>query len=114
MAQRVLTFKKKTRLTVTNIHSKLLNSHSVHPRLSDVGVGGVEAPTNYSKRRGWTGPQLLEGVAGKEGTWLYLGGCSFYIKINQNLKYLMTKKLMIKNIFLCQLRIQTGKFQLRM
>ena len=114
VAQRVLSFKKKTRLTVTNMHSKLLNSHSVHPPLSDVGGGGVEAPTNYSKRRGWTGPQLLEGVAGKEGTWLYLGGCSFYIKINQNLKYLMTKKLMIKNIFLCQLRIQTGKFQLRM
>ena len=65
MAQRVLSFKKKTRLTVMNMHSKLLNSHSVHSPLSD--GGGVEAPTNYSKRRSWTGPQLLEGVAGKEG-----------------------------------------------
>ena len=102
VAQIVLSFKKKTSLTVMNMHSKLLNSHSVVPPLSD--GGGVEAPTNFSKRRG-----LLR----KRGVTLFReGGCSFHIKINQNLKYLMTKKFMSKNIFLCQLRIQTGKFQL--
>ena len=34
MAQRVLSFKKKTKLTVMNMHSKLLDNHSVHPPLS--------------------------------------------------------------------------------
>ena len=33
VTQRVLSFKKKTRLTVMNMLSKLLNSHSVHPPL---------------------------------------------------------------------------------
>ena len=54
VAQRVLSFKKKTRLTVMNMHSKLLNNHSVYPFLS-TGGRGVEPPTNFSKRRrgGW-------------------------------------------------------------
>ena len=95
VAQRVLSFKKKTRLTDMNMHSKLLNSHSVHPPLSDGGGGRVEPPTKFSKRRGLTGPSLLEGVT------LFMGGCGFHIKINQNLKYLMAKKFMSKNIFLC-------------
>ena len=99
VAQRVLSFKKKTRLTVMNMHSKLLNSHSVHPPLS--GGECIEPPTKFSKRGGLTGPQLLEGVAGKDGVTLFRDGCSFHIKINQNLKYLMAKKFMSKNIFLC-------------
>ena len=37
VAQRVLSFKKKTRLTVMNMHSNLLNNHSVHPPLSAGG-----------------------------------------------------------------------------
>ena len=37
VAQRVLSFKKKTSLTVMNIHSKLLNNQSVHPPLSAGG-----------------------------------------------------------------------------
>ena len=49
VAQRVLSFKKKTRLAVMNMHSKLLNNHSVHPLLS-AGGRGVEPPTNFSKR----------------------------------------------------------------
>ena len=72
MAQRVLSFKKKTRLTVMNMHSKLLNSHSVHPPLSD--GGRVEPPTKFSKRGGLTGPQLLEGGD------FFQGGCNFHIK----------------------------------
>ena len=75
VAQRVLSFKKKTRLTVMNMHSKLLNSHSVHPPLSD--GGRVEPPTKFSKRGGLTGPQLLEGVAGKEGVTLIRRGLQF-------------------------------------
>ena len=47
VAQRVLSFKKKTRLTVMNMHSKLLNSHSVHPPLSE--GEDVEPPTKFSK-----------------------------------------------------------------
>ena len=34
VTQRVLIFKKKTRLTVMNMYSKLLNKHSVHRPLS--------------------------------------------------------------------------------
>ena len=65
VAQRVLSFKKKTRLTVMNMHSKLLNSHSVHPPYSD--GEGVEPPTKFSKRRGLTGLQLLQGVCSERG-----------------------------------------------
>ena len=43
VAQRVLSSKKKTKPTVMNMHSKLLNNHSVHPPLSagdGEGMGG--------------------------------------------------------------------------
>ena len=50
VAQRVLNFKKKTRLTVMSMHSKLLNNHSMHPLLS--AGDGVEPPTNFSKTKG--------------------------------------------------------------
>ena len=46
VAQRVLSFKKKTRLTVMNMHSNLLNSRSVHRPLS---AGPDESPTKFSK-----------------------------------------------------------------
>ena len=76
VAQRVLSFKKKTRLTVMNMHSKLLNSHSVHPPLSD--GKGVEPPTKFSKRGGsMTGPQLLEVVCWERGGWIFSGGAIF-------------------------------------
>ena len=74
VAQRVLSFKKKTRLTVMNMHSKLLNSHSVHPPLSD--GGRVEPPTKFSKRGSLTGPQLLEGVCWERGGDFIQGGRS--------------------------------------
>ena len=50
VAQRVLSFKKKTRLSVINMHSELLNNHTVHPPLS-AGTGGMfEPPIKFSKR----------------------------------------------------------------
>ena len=51
--------------------------NSVHPPFLQ---GRVEPPTKYSKRMGLTGPQLLEGVAGKEGGDFFQGGCNFHIK----------------------------------
>ena len=93
LAQRVLSFKMKTRLTVMNMHSKLLNNHSVHPPLSARGGGWGEPPTKFSTEGGvWQGLNFWRGFAGKEGVTLFRGGCNFYIKINQNLKYLMAKK----------------------
>ena len=42
------------------------------------GVGGVEPPTKFSKRGGGLrGPQLLEGVAGKEGVTFFRGFAIF-------------------------------------
>ena len=46
VAQRVLSFKKKTRLTVMNMHSNLLNSRSVHRPLS---AGGMNLQPNFQK-----------------------------------------------------------------
>ena len=51
--------------------------NSVHPPFLQ---GRVEPPTKFSKRVGLTGPQLLEGVAGKEGGDFFQGGCNFHIK----------------------------------
>ena len=48
VAQRVLRFKKKTRLTVIDMHSNLLKSRSVHQPLSPGGVD--EPPTKFLKR----------------------------------------------------------------
>ena len=39
----------------------------------------IEPPTRFSKGRGLTGSQFLEGVAGKEGV-TFSGGYSFYMK----------------------------------
>ena len=65
VAQRVLSFKKKSRLTVMNMHSKLLNNHSVHPSFS---AGGLNLQPNLKKGGvGLTGPQLLEGVCSERG-----------------------------------------------
>ena len=49
-------------------------SHSVHPPPLPF-CRGVEPPTKLSKRgQDLTGPQLLEGVAGKEGDDFFQGG----------------------------------------
>ena len=105
VAQRVLSFKKKTRLTVMNMHSKLLNNHSVHPPLSagERSWGGGETPNKFSKMRagGLTGPQLLVGVCWKSGSDLIQEGCNFHLKKNQILKYLTEKTFIRKHIFPC-------------
>ena len=51
------------------------------------GAGRIESPTKFSKRGGegaggsLTGPQILEGIAGKEGSDFFQGGgCKFQIK----------------------------------
>ena len=39
---------------------------------------GAEPPTKFSKRGGGlAGPQLLEGVVGKEGSYFFQGGLQF-------------------------------------
>ena len=50
----------------------------MHDHLS-AGGGGVEPPTNFSKRWGLIGPQRLEGVAGKEGVTFFKGDCNCHI-----------------------------------
>ena len=51
--------------------------HSGHP--PPLSAGGVEPPTKFSKRGGGglTGPQLLEGVARKEGVTFFRGVAIF-------------------------------------
>ena len=48
--------------------------NSVYPPFS---AGEFELPTKFSKRVGLTGPQLLEGVAGKEGVTFFRGAAIF-------------------------------------
>ena len=64
--------------------------HNMHPCLSAGGWGGLNLLPNFQKRIGaLTGPQVLEGVAGKEGIDVIQGrgkgGLQFYKK--QKLKY---------------------------
>ena len=47
VAQRGLSFKKKTRSTAMNTDSKLLNNHSVHPPLSAGGGGWSNLQPNF-------------------------------------------------------------------
>ena len=81
VAQRVFSFKKKTRLAVMNMHSKLFNNHSLHSLfLLECGVGGIEPPTKFSKKGGHlTGPQLSEGVGWERRGWLYSGKRSQFL-----------------------------------
>ena len=57
-------------------------THSVHPPpFFSAGVRGrVESPTKFSKRRAFTGPQLLEGGCWERGECFFQGGCNFHIK----------------------------------
>ena len=90
MAQRVIGFKKKTRLTVMNMHSNLLNSRSLHQPLS--AGQGDEPPTKFSKRRvGLDRASTFRGdLLGKRGMTLFGGrglhAIYFHIKTNQNIK----------------------------
>ena len=70
-----ITFYVKT--FITNLYIIIVGT----PLLQGEGWG-VEPPTKFSLSRGLTGPQLLEGVAGKERGDFFQGGCNFHIKIN--------------------------------
>ena len=52
VTQRVLSFKKKIKLTVMNMHSKLLNNDSVYPPLSAGRGGGLNLQPNFQKKEG--------------------------------------------------------------
>ena len=55
--------------------------HSVHPL--PLSAGGLSLQPNFQKgEEGLTGPQLLEGVAEKEGGDFFQGCCNMHIKIN--------------------------------
>ena len=72
VAQRVLSFKKKIRLTIMNIHSKLLNNHSVHPHLS--AGEGFNLQPNFQKGGGLDRTSSFRGgLLGKKGL-IYSGG----------------------------------------
>ena len=61
-----------TQISVCQSQSK---SNSVYPSLLSAGGGGVQPPTKFKKGGGGlTGPQILEGVAGKEGGDFFQGG----------------------------------------
>ena len=66
VTQRVLSFKKKIKLTVMNMHSKLLNNASMYPPLS--AGEGLNLQPNFPKRGGGlAGPQLLEWICWERG-----------------------------------------------
>ena len=68
-----------------------------------------DLPTNFSKKGGLIGPQLLEGGCWERGGTFFRGGCNIHIKNNQNLKNLMSEKVYKQKY----LRIETAKFYLR-
>ena len=53
----------------------------------------------FSKRGVLAGPHLLEGVCWEKGDDFIQGGCNFHIKLNQNLKYLTSKKVYEQKYF---------------
>ena len=60
----------------------------------------IEPPTKFSKRGGSTGPQLLEGVAGKDGGDRFrVGSCYFHIKNKLKSQIFNDKKVYKQNIF---------------
>ena len=59
---------------------------------------------------GLTGPQLLEGVVGKEGVTFFRGGCNFYVKDKLKSDIFNNRKVYQQIYFsLSELRLQTGK-----
>ena len=70
------------------------------PPLSAGGGGGqLNLLPNFQKGGGLTGPQLWDGVAGKEGVTFFRGVAIFTKEINLNLKYLITKKFYKQKYF---------------
>ena len=73
--------------------------HSVHP--SPFLLGWDWTSNQIFKKGLLERTSIFRGVLLREIGWLFWGCCNFQIKINQNLKYLMAKKFISKNIFLC-------------
>ena len=80
--------------TFSFIYHRLLKgkSHSVHPP-------PPPSATSFSKRRALTGPQLLQGVAGKEGVTFFRGGCNFHQKKKLKSEIFNEKKSLLAKIF---------------
>ena len=77
------------------------NVRSVYPSPLSA-VGGVSWASNQIfKKEGLTGPQVLEGAAGKEGMTFFSGGCNFHIKNKLKSEIFKDKKGLIakKKIF---------------
>ena len=71
--------------------------HCMHPPLSD--GGRVEPPTRFSKRGGWTGPQLLEVVCWEREAWLYSEGVQFSRKNKSKSEIFNGKKVYEQKYF---------------
>ena len=71
---------------------------SLPPFLWEWGVG-VETLTRFSKREGLRGSQFLEGGCWERRSDFFRVGCSFYVKINHNLKCLTTKEVYEQKCF---------------
>ena len=56
------------------------------------GGGGVETPTKFSKRGGFTGSQFLEVGCWERGGDFFQVGCSFYIKDKLKSEIIIEKK----------------------
>ena len=65
-------YKVSAKKSVEELCLMISKSHSVHP--PSPFCRGVEPPMKFSKMGGLTGPQLFEGVAGKEGDDFFQGG----------------------------------------
>ena len=78
---------------------------------------GLSLQTNFQRGGFDKTSTFRRELLGKRGGLFSRGGggsCNFHIKINENLKYLMTNKVYKQNHFsLSYLRLQTGRFYLR-
>ena len=82
------------------------------PRPLSAGGGGLNLQLNFQKGC-LIGPQLLEGIAGKEGMPFFRGGredCNFHIKNKLKSEIFNDKKSLLAKIVFSVIRIQTGTF----
>ena len=71
----------------------------MHPRFC---WGGLNLLPNFKEGGGLIGPQLSEGVGGKEGSNFFQGGCNFYARAKLKSEIFNgNKKFINKNFFLC-------------
>ena len=79
--------------------------HSLHLPFWGEGGRGGGSPTKFSKRGGrggaWQDLNFFRGLLGKREVTFIKGSSNFYIKNKLKSEYLMTKKFINKNVFLC-------------